>query len=53
MTRASDWLKLLEFLPERPAEVVNEGNCAAESRPRTSQLIVATWLVRGRAALMF
>ena len=46
-------LKLLEVLLERPAEVVNEGNCAAESRPSTSQLIITSWLVRRRAALVF
>ena len=46
-------LKLLEVLLGRPAEVVNEGNCAAESRPGTSQLIITSWLVRRRAALVF
>jgi hypothetical protein len=45
-------MKLLEVLLERPAEVVNEGNCAAESRPCTSQLIITSWLVRRRAALV-
>jgi hypothetical protein len=46
-------LKLLEGLAGGPAEVVNEGNCAAESRPGTSQLIITSWLVCRRAALVF
>ena len=45
--------KLMEGLAGHPTEVVNEGNCAAESHPGPSQLIITSWLVRRRAALVF
>jgi hypothetical protein len=43
--------RLRVVLREHPAEVVYEGKCVAESRPCTSQLILRSWLVRGRSAL--
>ena len=45
-------LKLLE-LSLSVRRKFNDGNCAAESRPCTSQLIITSWLVRRRAALVF